>query len=64
MFVGKAGSLPKTRVPKRVCSNLAYKPYTRLERLARNNHSSLLRIGDDYGSKCFMTSGVTIEEQK
>jgi len=47
MFVGKARSLPKNEAPERcftwLSSSLAYKQQTRLERLARDKHSSLLQ---------------------
>jgi hypothetical protein len=39
------------------CSGLTCKHYTRLERLARDKHSSLLRKSVNYGRKKFYSTG-------
>jgi hypothetical protein len=58
MFVDKAKSLPQSGPPKRyftqVSSCLTLKHQTRLERLARDKHSSLLRKIVNYGRKSFI----------
>ncbi len=61
MFVGKARSLPYSAAPESYAtwggSGLTYKPYTRLERLAREKHSSFLRKFVNYGRKKFNNIG-------
>ncbi len=55
MFVGKAGSLPQSAASERcfIClgSSLTSKYQTRLERLARDKHCSILRKFANYGRK-------------
>ncbi len=51
-LVGKARSLPQSGAP-RVSSGLTLEYQTRLERLARYKHSSLLRTLVNYGHKNF-----------
>ncbi len=55
MFVGKAKSLPLSGAPEScfgaVGSSLTHKHTTRLERLARDKHSSLLQTLVIYGRK-------------
>jgi hypothetical protein len=59
MFEGEAKSLPKSGAPERcftqVGSDLNCKHQTRLEKLARDEHSSLLRKSVIYGQKSFIT---------
>ncbi len=61
MFTGKARSPPLSGVPERcitwVGSGLTCKHYTRLERLARHKHSSLLRKLVNYARKKFYSIG-------
>ncbi len=56
-FVGKARSLSQSGAPERllnrVGSGLTHKDKTRLERLARDKHSSLLRKSINYGCNKF-----------
>ncbi len=61
MFVGKARGLPKSGSPQR-CFNLvgpglASKHWTRLERLAKDKHSSVLRRSVNYGHNKFYSTG-------
>jgi hypothetical protein len=62
MFVVKARSLPKSGAPERhfnfVGSGLTRKHFTRLERLARNKHPSLLWKVVTYGRKKFYKNGT------
>ncbi len=57
MFVGKARSLPESGVlfgcSTQVGYSLTHKHQSRLERLARDKHSSLLRTFVNYGRKKF-----------
>ncbi len=59
MFVGEARSLPWREAPERsftqVGSGLTRKHYTRLERLAKDKHSSLLQKSVNYGQKSIIT---------
>ncbi len=61
MIVGKAGAYLAEALFR--CSTLGYAPglthkhYTRLERLNRNKHSSLLRTFVNYGRKKFYNIG-------
>jgi hypothetical protein len=60
MFVAKARSLPYSGVSERLFthagSSRTNKHYTRLERLAGDKHSSLLRKSVNYGrNKCYDT---------
>ncbi len=61
MFPGKTRDLPQSRATERcftwVGSGLTQKHYTRLERLARDKHSSLLRKSVTYGRKKFYSTG-------
>jgi hypothetical protein len=61
IFVIKVRSLPQSGAPERsfihVGSDDTRKYWTRLERLARDKHSSLLQILINYGYKRFMTLG-------
>jgi hypothetical protein len=59
MFVGKAGAYP--RVEHLVGSGLTRKHWTRLERLARDKRSSLLRKFVTYGRKNFYNIGPRVE---
>ncbi len=58
IFVGEARSLPLSGAPERyftqVASGLSCKHQTRLERLAMDKHSSLLRKSVNYGRKSFI----------
>ncbi len=59
IFVGKARSLPKSVSSEKdftwVGSGLSNKHLTRLEKLARSKHSSLVRKFITYGRKKFTT---------
>ncbi len=59
MFVGEARSLPKSGAPEgsftRVGSGLTRKYWTRVERLARDKHSSVLVTFVNYGRISFTT---------
>jgi hypothetical protein len=61
MFASKAKSSTKRGETERgstwVGSGLAHKHYSRLERLARDKHSSLLRKSVHYGGKKFYSTG-------
>ncbi len=57
MFVGKAGSLPKSRAPERGFSGQTHKQWTRLERLARDKNSILLQTIVNYERKKFYNIG-------
>ncbi len=61
MFVGEARSLPLSGAPERwftqVGSSLTHKYQTRLERLNRDKHSSLLQKSVSYGQKKFYNIG-------
>ncbi len=65
MFLGKARSLPYSGVFERgfIClgSNLISSHYSRLERLARDKHSSLLRKSLNYGQKKVYNIGPRLE---
>ncbi len=62
MFVGEDRSLPQSGAPERgftqVGSCLTHKHQTRLERLARDAHSYLLRKSVNYGRKQFYSTGL------
>ncbi len=59
MIVGKARSLPYNAAPETwLSSRLAYKQWTRLERLARDKHSSLILKFVIYGQKFFYNIGT------
>jgi hypothetical protein len=48
-------------IHSRVFSGLTRKHYTKLERLARDKHSSLLRKYVNYGNKKFYSAGPRVE---
>jgi hypothetical protein len=58
MLVGKARSLPQNGAPERcftqIGSGLTRKYYTRLERLAMDKHTSLLRNSVNYDRENFI----------
>ncbi len=65
MFVGKAKSLHASGASE-MCfihlgSSLTFKHQTRLERLAMDKHSSLLRKSVNYGQKSFTTLGPGVD---
>ncbi len=68
MFVVKARSLPQSgsseRSITRVGSGLTGKHQTRLENLARDKHSSLLRNFINYGRKKFYSIGTRYKSTK
>jgi hypothetical protein len=69
MFVGKASDLPKSGATEKcftwVGHGLARKHWTRLERLARDKHPSLLRKSVNYGRKRFYNiEGENYEKMK
>jgi hypothetical protein len=61
IIVGEARSLTLSGAPERcftwVGSGITRKYYNRLERLARDKHSSLLHKFANYGQKSFITLG-------
>jgi hypothetical protein len=61
LFVGKGRSLPYSGAPERffnrVGSCFTNRHYTKLERLAMDKHSSLLRTFVNYGRKKFYNIG-------
>jgi hypothetical protein len=61
MFVDEARSLPQSGTPERgftlVGSGLTHKHWTRLEKLARDKHSIILRKSINYGQKKFYNIG-------
>ncbi len=61
MFVGDTWSLPQSGAPERcftrVSSGLTQKHETRLERLAKDKHSSLLQKSVNYVCKFFYSTG-------
>ncbi len=64
MFVREARSLPLSVAPERCLtwggSGLTSKYLTRLERLPRDNHSSLLRKSVNYNRKTFYSTGTRV----
>ncbi len=67
MFVGEYRSLPLSGAPERcltrVGSGLTRKNLTRLERLARDKHPSLLRKSVNYDHKKFYSTGSRMLRQ-
>jgi hypothetical protein len=68
MFVGKARGLPDSGAPE-ICftwvgPGLAHKHLTRLEKLARDKHSSLLQKSVKYSSYKFFSTGPRILQSK
>ncbi len=63
-FVGMARSLPQIGAPRRcftrVGSGHTCKHQTRMERLAKDTHSSLLQTFVKYGRKSFITLGPVV----
>jgi hypothetical protein len=60
MFVGKARSLPQRTTPEKRFHLSRLQPYSqkfRLEKIARDKHSSLLQIFVNYGRKKLLTLG-------
>jgi hypothetical protein len=64
--VGEARSIPYCEAPERCCpwvgSGLTHKHQTRLERLARDNHSKLVQKFVNYGHKKFYRIGPWFEK--
>jgi hypothetical protein len=68
MIVGEARGLPESGASARcfteVGSGLTNNHYTRLERLVRDKHSSLLRKFVNYGQKKFYNIGPRVQSHK